>query len=111
MDNPCFFDGKGVYYEDESYGKVYILSPYIMREITQFGYVTRDDVLETISCEVKETLFSIENDLRDNIGHLESQVSELQKEVKRLKDIVVSCNIQSEDVELAGFFDGLDDSE
>lgn len=108
MDNPCFFDGKGVYYEDESYGKVYILSPYIMREITQFGYVTRDDVLETIYCEVEETLSPTENDLRDKIGHLELQVSELQKEVKRLQDMVVSYNIKSDDVELAGFFNELD---
>ena len=46
----------------------------------------------------------------DQVYRLESQVSELQNEVKRLRDIVVSYNIQSDDVELAGFFDELDKS-
>ena len=51
----------------------------------------------------------------DKVHGLESQVTELRKEVKglqeevkRLQDMVVSYNIQSDDVELAGFFNEID---
>ena len=114
MSNQCFFDGQGVYYEDESDGKVYVLSPSIMRELTLYRYATKEDVLVT--------LYNTENALKDTIGgledkyiksleqvhSLESKVNRLQDEVKRLQDIIVSYNIQSDNVELAGFFDELD---
>lgn len=122
MNHDCFFDGQGVYYEDEVEGKVYILSPHIMKELTLYGYATKEDVLVTVFRELDGALHSNEEDLRtkidyleskctkflDKVQDLESQVSKLQKEVKRLQDMVVSYNIQSDDVELAGFFDEID---
>ena len=122
MSHDCFFDGQGVYYEDELEGKVYILSPHIMKELTLYGYATKEDVLVTVFRELDNALHPTEKDLIDKIGYLESkctkfmdqvqglesQVSKLREEVKRLKDMVVSYNIQSDDVELAGFFDELD---
>ena len=122
MSHDCFFDGQGMYYEDEVEGKVYILNPNIMRELTLYGYATKEDVLCTIFRELDSASHSNEEDLRTKINYLESkfakymnqvqdlewQVSKLQKEVKRLQDMVVSYNIQSDDVELAGFFNEID---
>lgn len=124
MNHDCFFDGQGVYYEDEVEGKVYILNPHTMRELTLYGYATKEDVLVTVFRELDNASHSNANeeDLRTKIDYLESkfakymnqvqdlewQVSKLQKEVKRLQDMVVSYNIQSDDVELAGFFDEID---
>ena len=122
MNHDCFFDGQGVYYEDEVEGKVYILSPHIMRELTLYGYATKEDVIVTVLRELDNALHPTEKDLRikidyleskctkflDQVQGLESQVTKLQKEVKRLQDMVVSYNIQSDDVELAGFFDEID---
>lgn len=106
MSNLCFFDGQGVYYEDESDGKVYVLSPHIMRELTLYGYATKKEVSDYTHHGVHDALFLAES----QVHSLESQVVELRNEVKKLQDMVVSYNIQSDDVELAGFFDELDKS-
>ena len=129
MNHDCFFDGQGVYYEDEVEGKVYILNPKIMKELTLYGYATKEDVLVTVFRELDGALHSNEEDLRTRIDYLESkrvksmdkvhglesqvielrkEVKGLQEEVKRLQDMVVSYNIQSDDVELAGFFNEID---
>ena len=81
MNHDCFFDGQGVCYEDEVEGKVYILNPNIMRELTLYGYATKEDVLVTVFRELDGALHSNEEDLRTRIDYLE-KANELAEKTK-----------------------------